>query len=180
MIAAPPGMLNSFCNMGFIKILLCVGITGWAVVTDMDCHKIRNKTVLAGLLGGMILNLISLNMKSSLVGAVVPLALFLLFAIGYMGAGDVKLFCAIGAVTGFPSIVKVVLYSFVFCGAYILIDAARCKGIRKLFHDLWEDFKCLMLSGRFLTGKEKRRVPMAVPIFLAVLLWAVSGSGYGW
>ena len=142
----------------------------------MNCHKIKNKTVLAGILGGLTLNLITLNIKNSLIGAVVPLVLFLLFAIGYMGAGDVKLFCAIGAVAGFPSIIKVVLYSFVFCGAYILIDAARYKGIGGLFHDLWEDFKCLMLSGRFLSSKKKRRTPMAVPIFLAVLLWAFSGS----
>lgn len=178
-LALAPDILNSLCLwfrwIDFIKVFWCLSITGWAVFTDISYHKIKNKTVLAGLSGGLILNVISHNLQNSLIGAAVPLVLFLLFIIGYMGAGDVKLLCAIGAIIGFPSIIKVVLYSFVFCGVYILIDTARCRGIGILFHDLWEDFKYLVLSGSFLVSREKRRFPMAVPIFLAVLLWVVSG-----
>lgn len=75
-----------------------------AAVWDIRYHKIPNFLTLAGVLAGLILHSLSAGWGGfvfSLQGAVAGL-LFLLvpFALGGIGAGDVKLLAAIGALGG--------------------------------------------------------------------------------
>ena len=43
--------------------------------------------------------------------------LYVMFAFGWMGGGDVKLMAAVGAVVGFPLVLSVLFYSIFFGGA---------------------------------------------------------------
>lgn len=77
-----------------------------AIITYMDIRyrRIPNKLVLVVLVGGLTINTIfggSDGLLASLGGFVLAFALMFFFhAFGTMGAGDVKLFAAIGAVNG--------------------------------------------------------------------------------
>jgi prepilin peptidase CpaA len=77
-----------------------------AIITYMDVRyrRIPNKLVLVVLIGGLTINTIfggSNGLLASLGGFVLAFGLMFLFhAFGTMGAGDVKLFAAIGAVNG--------------------------------------------------------------------------------
>jgi prepilin peptidase CpaA len=84
---------------------------------DVRYRRIPNAFVLAALAGGIAVNSIFgglAGLYGSLAGCVLAFALmFMLHVFGAMGAGDVKLFAAIGAVTGahlvLPTFVIVIL-----------------------------------------------------------------------
>ena len=80
---------------------------------DVRYRRIPNAFVLAALLGGVAMNLIMggwAGMFSSFAGCGLAfIFMFMLHVFGAMGAGDVKLFAAIGAVVG----AKLVLPTFV-------------------------------------------------------------------
>jgi len=90
-----------------------------AIITYMDVRyrRIPNKLVLITLIGGLTLNTIfggSRGLLASLGGFALAFALMFFFhAFGTMGAGDVKLFAAIGAINGIslvlPTLIVVAL-----------------------------------------------------------------------
>jgi len=156
-------------NIGAAKSFWCLCIVGWAVFTDIRRHKIKNYTVVAGIVGGLTLNIA--DIKSALIGLAVPLVLIVLFAVNMMGAGDIKLLCAVGAIMCFPDIIKIILFSFIFCGVHILVRAIRQHGVRDMFSDIWSDFRFFVLTRKI--NKEfaaSKRLPMAGSISAATLL----------
>ena len=73
----------------------------------------------------------------ALVGLIVGLAVFFpLFALGAMGAGDVKLMAAIGAWLGWKAIIFVALYGSLAGGVLALIVAMRRQYVRQAFSNL--------------------------------------------
>src|SRR4051794_29153465 len=85
---------------GALLIPLAVIITYY----DVRYRRIPNAFVLATLLSGLIVNIISGGLQgaiTSLGGCLLAFTLmFILHVFGAMGAGDVKLFAAVGSVTG--------------------------------------------------------------------------------
>ncbi len=58
---------------------------------------------------------------ASLLGAIIPVALLMvLFSKGVLGAGDIKLFSALGTFAGLE-IIWLLIYSFLLCGVYGLV-----------------------------------------------------------
>ena len=98
-----------------IQLVLVVLVTS-AAWTDLRTRRIPNWLTVTGALLGILLQLWYRGLQgavTSIEGAAFGLALFVvLFIAGGMGAGDVKLFSAIGALTGPQSLVLV----FVFTG----------------------------------------------------------------
>src|SRR5688500_1225377 len=87
-----------------MKLLLLVPLAVAVIYYDVRFRRIPNVLVLAALIAGLAIN-ISLNgapgALSSVGGfAVAFIPMFLMHVFGAMGAGDVKLFAAIGAVVG--------------------------------------------------------------------------------
>jgi len=91
---------------------------------DIRYRRIPNKLVLLTLLGGIAVNTISrgsVGLFASLGGFALAFALmFFLHAFGTMGAGDVKLFAAIGAVNGL-SLVLPTLFVVAITGAVFAV-----------------------------------------------------------
>ena len=114
---------------------------------DVRYRRIPNELVLLTLVGGLTLNTIfggSHGLLLSLGGFAFAFGLmFFLHAFGTMGAGDVKLFAAIGAINGF-SLVFPTLIVVAITGGFFAI----CKMIyaRRTFT---RNFSCTTFAPRF-------------------------------
>ena len=79
-----------------------------AVINDIKAYKIKNTLILSFIAAGMATNLAMGGFPKliySVTGTTVPLILlFILYALKMLGAGDIKLFCAIGAILRAPAL----------------------------------------------------------------------------
>ncbi len=95
-----------------------------AVVKDIKTGKISNHFNLGFGLVGVTYGLVIGGEKAllvSIIGAIIPVALLMiLFSKGVLGAGDIKLFSALGTFAGIE-IIWILMYSFLLCGLYGLV-----------------------------------------------------------
>jgi prepilin peptidase CpaA len=85
------------------------------------------------------------------------LALFIPFAFGWMGAGDVKLFAAVGALLGYTWLPRVFFYSCLVAGGIALLALALGYARQVSFKNIWTDCKFMFLTMR--TG-----LPKSIPV----------------
>ena len=121
-----------------------------------------------------------LGAMSALAGLTVGLAVFFpLFALGAMGAGDVKLMAAIGAWLGWKAIIFVALYGSLAGGVLALVVAMRRRYVREAFTNIkmlgtyWWLEGIKPLPALTLEAKNSMRFPYALAIAagLALTLW---------
>lgn len=148
-----------------------------AVIFDLKFYRIPNVLCLSMALTGIFFSFLShgwQGVMESLVGMCVPLVLlYLLFYCGMLGAGDVKLFAAMGTFLG-ARIVYAIALSFLFNG----IAAAILLYRKMRFQVRWNYFKgyvrdCL-LSGHLLRdyqAEAEDKIHFSIGIFLTSLLW---------
>jgi prepilin peptidase CpaA len=107
-----------------IAIYLLLLYSFLAMLFDLTTNRIPNYLVAAELVGGLIFQLYifgPMGILSFLGGIAVPFILsYALFLFRMIGAGDIKLFMALGAVAGFPLNVRIMLWS-VICGGIISV-----------------------------------------------------------
>jgi prepilin peptidase CpaA len=100
-------------KIALVKIAFLLPFACLVSYNDVRFRRIPNIFVLIILIGGLVINTAFGGLNgalSSLGGCIVAFSvLFILYVYGGMGAGDVKLFAACGAVIGFQNI----LHSFV-------------------------------------------------------------------
>lgn len=91
---------------------------------DLKERKIPNKITFTGILIGLLFNIITggwTGLLQGILGLFAGLAIFFVpFAMGGMGAGDVKLMGAIGALMGWRFSVMTALYSAIVGGIMVL------------------------------------------------------------
>jgi prepilin peptidase CpaA len=114
-----------------IDITLLVPLAVFITYYDVRYRRIPNAFVLATLVSGLLINGI-LNglggLGSSLAGCVVAFAMmFVLHLFGAMGAGDVKLFAAIGSVVGIGLVVPTFVVVVLTGGVLAVITALRAR-----------------------------------------------------
>jgi prepilin peptidase CpaA len=116
-----------------------------ALISDARTYKIKNAIILPFFLFGLVINLYSNGISgavTSLLAAALPvLLLMILFIMRMLGAGDIKLFSAIGAITGIRFVLYSVAFSFISGGIIALIIMAIRKNGRKRLHHLLEYIK---------------------------------------
>lgn len=130
-----------------IRAVLLAVLTILALKSDIKSYRIPNKLNLVFLIMGLVLNAALGSIRSTVVGLVFPLILFPLFALRMMGAGDIKLFCAMGAIVGFPQIINIMAYSIVFNGiiaVFLIFIRKECNG----FTRLWQYLRYIFITGK--------------------------------
>lgn len=113
-----------------------LGVTVWH---DAKYQRIPNGAVLAGVVVGLSLSMLpgGVGIGDSLLGMCLGLAFLLPFyAIGAMGAGDVKLVAAIGAFTGASGVLEVVLFTLAAGGLMAIAWAAARGSLRSVLANL--------------------------------------------
>lgn len=104
-----------------VILLILVAVSGFF---DLKERKIPNKITFTGILIGILFNLITggwIGFTQAVLGLFAGLAIFFLpFAMGGMGAGDVKLMGAIGALMGWQFSLMTAGYSALVGGVMVL------------------------------------------------------------
>lgn len=111
-----------------INLLALLALVGIAVFTDLRERRIPNWLTVSGVLVGLALAAIETAgfPTAALLGVVTALAIaFPLFALGGIGAGDVKLLAAVGAFVGPGGLLPVVIYGGIAGGVLALGSAIR-------------------------------------------------------
>ena len=105
---------------------------------DVRYRRIPNAFVLATLIGGIAINAIFggfSGVASSVGGCVLAFVLmFMLHIFGAMGAGDVKLFAAIGAVTGSQMVIPTFVVVILTGGLLAVVSMVRSGMVRTTMH----------------------------------------------
>lgn len=135
-----------------IKLIIILMLLLLALVSDLRIYSIKNYITYSFMLIGLALNFAMEGFRGlafSLQGIIIPaLCLFILYIMRIVGAGDVKLLCAIGAVMGGVFTLYAAICSFI-CGGFIAsgLMLAR-KNASERFNHLF-----LYLTSCFLTMK---------------------------
>ncbi len=136
-------MLNLAVNFTLLTTL------GLAALFDIRERRIPNWVILFGLITGLVLGAFQSGTQftSSAAGFLAGIiALMVPFAFGWMGAGDVKLFAAMGAFVGYKPLPRVFFYSCIVAGIIALIAMALGQARQISFKHFWTDCKFMFLS----------------------------------
>lgn len=163
-----------------------------ASVMDVTARRVPNAYVFAGMAAGLLLGTIrggiagfgAAGLWTSFGGACTGFLVFSLpYWLGGLGAGDVKLMTAVGALTSWRFALWAVLYTTIV-GALIALGVLLVRGgLREawhgVFHSSRSERRALVAS-----GDRQRTIPYAVAICLGSL-WAVYAyysrfGGYPW
>lgn len=172
-------------------LALCLAL---AVLSDLRQRRIPNLLVLVTLLAGLLLNALgpqpfrhnpglfsvypgAVGLGSALLGVLVALLLFLPFhLLRALGAGDVKLFAAVGAFAGPVASLNLALCVLLAGGVLALVRMAAVRNSRLVMQNT------LALLGQMLSGlagssgagrQTAWRMPYAVAISAGVAGYAV-------
>jgi prepilin peptidase CpaA len=145
---------------------------------DVRYRRIPNLFVLATLLSGILLNVIFNGWDgalASLQGCGLAFGLmFILHLLGAMGAGDVKLFAAIGSVIGANLVLPTFLVVALTGGVLAIVAMVRAGSVRTTLHGVLQIFVGMMPGWqmpRFAVPADKRHtIPYGVAITLGSLI----------
>lgn len=163
----------------FLIILLATAIT-IAVIEDLRRQKIPNLVTLPTIFLAGTYHTFSFGIDGfmfSASGFAIGLGLFLLpYALGGMGAGDVKLMGALGAIVGAKGILITSVLVIIAGGVYgLILFVLHPRYTAELFRRLWATLTNFVLTRHFILfrpGTEKMPVlRYAVPI-------AIGAGGY--
>lgn len=103
----------------WLKLILLMPVLIRAVYTDIKSGKIENRLMLASVIGGLVIDYCMGGSTYVLMGLKMALvmtgALFVLFLIKGLGAGDIKLLSSIGIFMP-EQIVKITVAAFIIAG----------------------------------------------------------------
>ena len=103
-------------------------------MTDLRSRRIPNALTGAALLAGLLLHAALLGRSAAFSAALAALLagglFFLVYSAGGMGAGDVKLMAALGAISGLHALPFVLLATAVSGGLLALLNAAGAGALR--------------------------------------------------
>ena len=163
-----------------MKLLLLIPMAIFIVYYDVRYRRIPNMLVLSLLIGGLTINISFGGLNGALTSleglALAFLPMFLIHMFGAMGAGDVKLFGAVGSVIG-VSMVPMTFVVVVMLGAVLAIYTMLRSGTMfSTLHGVLRIFVGIMPGWempRFaIPPDRKHTIPYGVAIMLGSLIAA--------
>jgi len=157
--------------------LFLVPLAVLIIYHDVRYRRIPNPFVLATLISGVSINLMMFGWRgglNSLGGCILAFILmFILHVFGAMGAGDVKLFAAIGSVIGaqlvLPTFVVVVLTG----GLLALVTTLRSGVFRTTMHRVLQILVGLLPGWQMPTFKVLADRRLTIPYCAAITIGAI-------
>lgn len=120
-----------------------------SAIFDAKERRIPNKITFTGIIIGLLINLIIFGWSglfNSFIGLLAGMAIFFVpFVMGGIGAGDVKLMGAIGAMMGWKFSVMTALYSAVIGGVMVFIYLIYVGKLRETLEKLLYDLVNLLI-----------------------------------
>jgi prepilin peptidase CpaA len=164
-----------------------LAMLGWASVTDFRSRRIRNWLTLTMMVTGFMQSFTPIHVATpggSALGFLVGFGVtFILFALGAIGGGDVKLIAGVGAWVGPIGAMQVFLLEAIIGMVIVLIQAAWQGRLTLLLHNSMlltinlVHLQDVGIDHVTRTGQAARSVdrplPYAIPVFLAVATLAI-------
>ena len=157
-----------------VKVVVAVTGVLIAALCDLKTRKIPNVLTFSMMALGLVLHIGNQGVSGigvSLLGLMCGiLLLYLPFSLGGVGAGDVKLVGAIGALVGPALVFQVFLASAVFGGIFSLVAMIRGKAAGRTFRDIKDKALYFLLTRKWLaesadqSGERKLGIPYACAI----------------
>lgn len=168
-------------SVSFSGVAVVIGLI--ACVTDIRSRRVPNlltaPAILLGVLGHAVLPS-GQGGTAALLGCVVGLTMFFpIFALGGLGAGDVKLMAALGTWIGWSAIAWTALYGAVAGGVLAVIVSLSQGYLRQALSNIaglflfWSVQGVKPLASLTLEHGRGPRLPYAIPIFVGLVaaLW---------
>jgi prepilin peptidase CpaA len=161
-----------------VSTFLLIPLAAVIAYYDVRYRRIPNAFVLATFSAGLAMNTILGGLQgiyTSLAGCVLGFVMmFMLHVFGAMGAGDVKLFAAIGAVTGVHLVVPTFLIVVITGGLLAIVSILRAGILMSTMHRVLQIFVG-MLPGwqmpKFTVPSDRRHtIPYGVAITLGSII----------
>lgn len=139
----------------FLVLLLCV-------ISDLRVSKIRNVYAAAAIVAGTMISTIlngTEGLTESAVGIMLPVLLLgFFFYAKLVGAGDIKLFCGIGALFGGEFVLFAMAYSFFLCGIFAFLTLLIKGEIVGIFNSFSQEIKeCIFTQSISVFENKKAR-----------------------
>jgi prepilin peptidase CpaA len=155
--------------------LLAAAVASVAAVIDVRWRRIPNWLTLAALGSGLLVQVMRYGLAGLVIalgGAALGLAVFgPLYLMRAIGAGDVKLIAALGAILGPQSLVGVLIYCAIAGGVMSAVLLARKGLLQSSFANLLINPLHISRSG----AKAPYGVAIASGVYLSMLLPSVIG-----
>lgn len=143
-----------------------------AVIQDLQSMKISNRLILTGLVLSLVFGIL-LGRTSQILyilwNIFFPvIVLYLLYLLGVLGAGDIKLFSVIGGFTQFHTLVDCMLYTFAVAA---LISVAKLICSRRLISSMARTLRYVqeLLQGSIHSYREMREEDNLIHFSVAIL-----------
>jgi prepilin peptidase CpaA len=174
--------------MSFGGILMCVPLIGlltWAAAIDVRSRRIPNWLTLSVILTGVAQSFTWAHTASpgdAGLGLLTGFGLtFVLFAIGALGGGDVKLLAGVGAWLGPWHTLQIFAAAAIIGMLIVLVQAAAQRRVLKLFrnsaviamtfaHAGPDGLEQAAETGKSCSSTENKPLPYAVPVLLSTAL----------
>lgn len=165
-------------SITIVSTILLVPLAAVVAYYDVRYRRIPNAFVLAAFIGGVAMNSIVGGVQgvlTSLGGCALAFGLmFMLHIFGAMGAGDVKLFAAIGAITGVQLVIPTFLVVVLTGGLLATVSILRSGMLVTTIHRVLQIFVG-MLPGwqmpKFAVPTDRRHtIPYGVAITLGSII----------
>lgn len=165
-----------------MKLLVLVPLAAFVTYYDVRYRRIPNLLILATLVAGLAIN-IGFNGLEGALSSVEGFALafvpmFLMHLFGAMGAGDVKLFGAIGAVLGVSMVPLAFVVVVMFGAALAIYSMLRAGTVFSTLHGVLRIFVGILPGWempRFAMPSDRRHtIPYGVAIMLGSLITAAA------
>jgi prepilin peptidase CpaA len=175
-VTDPPSAIGVTKALALVLVLVCAAF-------DWRSRRIPNVLTLTAIALGLALNALFAGAAGavfSAFGLAIGAGLLLIpYLMGGMGAGDVKLMGAVGALLGWQLALTALLYTALAGGLIAVAAILRTSTFRSSFSRIGSMFRILLASKRVPTadslGGESVKIPYAVAIAVGTLAALLTG-----